>query len=235
MKATLENKEEVAKGTLWLRFKLFGKIKFRPGQTFVITLPKLLYPDKRGSTRHFSIVNSSFKNNIIEMTTRLRDTGFKKTLMEMSIGEDVEIRSISGIFTLPQDTKTPLVFLAGGIGITPFMSMLNYLNDSKKFPYNIALIYSNRDQESTPFLKELKKFAKNHRNFKLILTMTQDSNWKGEKRKISGAFLKDYLKNLNRYQFMVAGPCRFKKAMVNILENAVEDMSRIKAEEFTGY
>ncbi|MDZ7379022.1 MAG: FAD-dependent oxidoreductase, partial [candidate division KSB1 bacterium] len=72
---------------------------------------------------------------------------------------------------------------AGGIGITPFISMLRYINE-ESLNYKITLIYSNSDRASTPFLEELQNMAKKNPSFKLILTMTQDPEWEGEKRRV---------------------------------------------------
>src|SRR6266550_619037 len=72
------------------------------------------------------------------------------------LGAELEVEPPKGTFVLPEDASRPLVFVAGGIGITPFRSMLRYIQD-KGLPHRVTLISSNRDRESTPFLAELEE------------------------------------------------------------------------------
>ena len=138
-------------------FKVEGPFSFMAGQYCFVTLPNLLYPDDRLGKRHFSIVNSPNEKGIITIATRLRDSGFKKTLNELPLGSEVNLGPIAGAFTLPTDFKRPLVFIAGGIGITPYMSMLRYISE-EKLPYKITLIYSNRDKNTTAYFDEISNF-----------------------------------------------------------------------------
>lgn len=227
-------KKQIAQGTLRIVFQVTQPINFKPGQYMFITLTKLSYPDDRGGRRQFSIVNSPNKSNILTMTTRLSDSGFKKTLNELSIGSEVEIGPLAGVFTLPEDQNKPLVFIAGGIGITPFMSMLSYVKETKK-PYHLTLIYSNRNRESTAYFQEIQLLANQIPNFKLILTMTDDPNWTGENRKIDANFIKEYFPNLNDNLYMVVGPPVMVDAVEkSLIEAGVKD-ENIKKENFTGY
>lgn len=235
MKAFIADKKIAAKDTLWVKFDLESEVDFKPGQFFFITLPELKYDDQRGDTRHFSIVNSPTRNKQIEMTTRLRGSGFKKTLQELPLGAEVEIKNISGEFVLSESEK-PLVFLAGGIGITPFISMIRYINDKTLFDYKIVLICSDDSLDSVVFLKELTDLTTGNDNFKLVLTITRDPNYQGEKRHISTDFLKDYLSpNLNTYHYMVAGPPRFTEGMLKVLQASGVDELNIKWEKISGY
>lgn len=209
-----------------VKFKVFEDFTFAPGQYFFINL--------RGATRHFSIVNSPNEKGILTMTTRLRDSVFKKSLQELPVGTEVEIQRISGNFVLPEDTGKPLVFIAGGIGITPFMSMLRFIKE-QGLNYRITLIYSNRNQSSTAYLDELQTLSSQIPNFKLILSMTDDPIWEGEKRRVDANLLKEYFPNVNESLFMVVGP----PAMVEAVEKALTDIGlreeNIKIENFTGY
>lgn len=234
MKAILKSKEEIAKGTLMVTLVLDEKPEFKAGQYFFLTLPKLFYPDERGLRRHFSIISSPNEKGILAMATRLSDSGFKKTLQELPIGSEVEAGPIAGVFVLPESFNQPLVFIAGGIGITPFMSMLRYAQE-EKLPANITLIYSNRNQAATAFLKELQDLSKKIPNLKLVLTMTEDENWQGENRMVDASFIKDYTSNLQNPYFFVVGPPPMTDAVLGELkEIGVEDQN-IKIEKFTGY
>ena len=131
------------------------EFEFLAGQYIYLTLPKLNYPDPRGATRHFTISSSPTELPKICITTRIRvESGFKKTLDEVEAGVSIEADAPFGEFTLNENDLTPQVFIAGGIGITPFRSMLKYVFD-KKLPIPIALIYSNSTPEQITFKSEL--------------------------------------------------------------------------------
>lgn len=228
------DKKEVATGTLMVTFQLEQYLTFKSGQYIFVTLTKLKYPDERGPKRQFSINNDPSVGDQITITTRLSESGFKKTLNDLPLGSEVELGPIAGAFVLPDDTKRPLVLIAGGIGITPFMSMLRYIV-REKLPYKITLIYSNRNQSSTAFLEEISNFKSQMSNFKLILTMTDDPNWQGEKRKVDAQFIKDYFPNVNAQSYMVVGPPAMVDAVQRSLLEAGVDISNIKIENFTGY
>jgi ferredoxin-NADP reductase len=234
MIGVIQDKREIAKGTLMVTFKVKEPFSFKPGQYCFITIKNLKFPDQRGNKRHFSIVNSPERKGIITFTTRESESGFKKTLKEMEIGTEVEMGPIAGVFTLPEDTKRSLVFIAGGIGITPFMSMLQYLKETGN-PYNITLIYSNRDQASTAYLEEIQQFPAKIPNLKLVLTMTEDNNWQGEKRKIDAQFINDYCPKSNSYHYMVVGPPPMVEAVQKSLDEAGVSQENVKIERFTGY
>lgn len=230
----LKDKKEVASSTLQVVFEVSEPFTFKAGQYCFITLKNPPYPDERSNKRHFSIVNSPNEKGMITFTTRLRPTGFKKSLQVLPIGTEVELGPIAGAFTLPEDTTTPLVFIAGGIGITPFMSMLQYENE-QNLGHQITLVYSNRDQSSAVFLPQLQELAKSLPKFSLILTMTEDNNWSGEKRMVDDKFIKDYFPNVNAQKYMVVGPPPMVEAVEKALHEAGVVSENIKIENFTGY
>lgn len=234
MKAKISEKQEIAEGTLMVKYQVDENFQFKSGQYFFITLPKLIYPDERGARRHFSIINSPNEKGILSMATRMTDSGFKKTLSKLPVGTEVEVGPIAGVFVLPENFNRPLVFISGGIGITPFISMLRYVSE-EKLPANITLIYSNRNQASTAFLKELQELSKTIPNFKLVLTMTEDNVWSGEKREVDARLIKDYTASLQNPFFCVVGPPSMTEAVVGELKKIGTVDENIKIEKFTGY
>jgi ferredoxin-NADP reductase len=165
----------------------------------------------------------------------MRDSAFKRSLGELPVGAEAEVEPPKGSFALPEDPSRPLVFVAGGIGITVFRSMLRYIQE-EGLPYRVTLIYSNRDRESTAFLDELREFEQALPDFRLILTMTQDPGWKGETRKVDGKFVKDHLnEDLNRYTFLVAGPPAMAEGVQQALEEAGVQDENVIAERYSGY
>lgn len=235
MKATIINRKTIAKGTIQVDFKVDKNITFIPGQYFFLILKNPPFTDGKGDERHFTIVNSPTDKGILTMATRLRDTGFKKSLNILDIGTEVEIENIIGDFVLPETDNKSLVFIAGGIGITPFISFLRYIK-AKQLKYEITLIYANSDKESAAFLTELKKYEKENKNFKLVLIMTKDKKWKGESGRIDNDFLKKYISNLNDKIIYVSGPPLMVESVSEVLSNNIDiKKENIILEEFFGY
>jgi ferredoxin-NADP reductase len=234
VRALVKEKQEVARGTLLVVFDLRGQeVDFRPGQYFWVELLNSPYEDEKGLRRHISVVTSPTERGVLGLCTRLRDTAFKKTLAELAVGDEVEVEEPKGNFVLPEDTSRPYVFLAGGIGITVFRSMLRYIADTGD-PYDVTLVYSNRDRESTPFLKELQALEQTLPGFKLVLTMTQDEGWEGESRYIGADLLREHLDGEPAdYTYLIAGPPPMVEAAVAALEGVPEE--QVLPDRFSGY
>jgi ferredoxin-NADP reductase len=236
MLARIKEKREVAKGTLLVTFDLLGeKVDFDPGQYFFVTLPDIGHQDDKGLRRHISVVTAPSERGVLGLATRMRDSAFKRTLGELSEGAEVDVEPPKGNFKLPAQTPKPLVFVAGGIGITVFRCMLHHLAETG-FPTQVTLIYSNRDRESTAFLDELEQLEQENPELRVILTMTQDPSWDGESRKIDPRFFKDYLgDDLNGYTFLVAGPPAMVEGMKEALAEAGVKEENVIAAGYSGY
>jgi ferredoxin-NADP reductase len=236
VRARVAEKREVAKGTLLVLFDLLDEeVEFKPGQYFFVTLPDPPYDDERGARRHFSVVTSPNERGRLGFCTRLRDSAFKRSLIELPIGAEVEVEQPKGSFLLPEDTNQAYVFLAGGIGITVFRSMLGHIAE-EDLPHRVTLIYSNRDRDSTPFLDELSELAQARGNFQLLLTMTKDPSWNGETRRIGPELLRDCLADdLSSYAYLVVGPPPMVNAIVDTLPDAGIPEERVSADRFSGY
>src|SRR6266516_1179047 len=112
MRALIQEKREVAKGTLLVVFDLLGEeLDFRPGQYFWVTLLDPPYDDEKGPRRHISVVTSPNERGVLGLCTRLRDSAFKRSLEELPVGTDVDVEHPKGDFVLPEDTGQPLVFV----------------------------------------------------------------------------------------------------------------------------
>jgi ferredoxin-NADP reductase len=236
MRAKLKEKRDVARGTLLAVFDLLGEeVDFRPGQYFFVTLLDPPYEDEKGPRRHISVVTSPNDRGVLGLCTRLRDSAFKKSLQALPVGADVEVEPPKGKFALPQETSRPLVFVAGGIGITVFRSMLLYIRE-ESLPYRVTLLYSNRQREETAFLDELRELERGDLDFRLVPTMTDDPDWEGEKRKIDAQFFRDHLGDaLNDFTYLVAGPPGMVKAMQQALAEAGVEAEHVVAEGYSGY
>jgi ferredoxin-NADP reductase len=237
MRATIKEKRQVAKGTLMVTFDLLGEeVDWTPGEYFWVELLDPPYEDEKGPRRHITVVTSPTEGGALGLATRLRDSAFKKSLVEMPEGSAVDVEQPKGNFLLPEDTSKDYVFVAGGIGITPFRSMLRYIADKGLDDYKITLVYSNRDQESTAFFDELQELEPRIGGLRVVFTMDEDPGWDGESRRISPEMLEDVLgDDLSSFQFMIAGPPGMAKAVqAAILESGVPE-DQVKSDSFSGY
>jgi ferredoxin-NADP reductase len=236
MQAKIKDKREVAKGTLMVEFDLLGEeVDFTPGQYFWVTLLDPPYDDDKGPRRHITVVTSPNDRGVLGLATRLRDSAFKRSLAELPVGTEVDVEQPKGDFLLPEDTEQEYVFIAGGIGITVFRSMLRYIAE-EGLPHRVTLVYSNRDVESTAFLGELKELEEANPNLRLVLTMTEDPGWDGESRRIDAAMLRDHLgDDLGAYTYLIAGPPGMVEAMEKMLAEAGVPEEQVRPERFSGY
>jgi ferredoxin-NADP reductase len=235
MRATIKEKREVAKGTVLAVFDLGGEhVDYRPGHYFWVELPDRGHDDEKGLRRHISIVTSPTERGVLGLATRMRDSAFKRTLAELEVGDEVTVEEPKGSFVLPEDTGRDYAFIAGGIGITVFRSMLRYIADTGE-PYRVTLVYSNRDRESSAFLDELRELEERIPALRVVLTMTKDEGWDGETRHIDADMLRDHLGTLDGYVFLVAGPPNMAKAVEQNLKDAGIEEERVLADSFSGY
>ena len=234
MRATVAEKREVAKGTLLVLFAVESYPAYRPGHYFWVELPDREHQDEKGLRRHISLVTSPTEPGVVGLATRLRDTAFKRTLAELEVGDEVEVEEPKGSFLLPEDTSPEYVFVAGGIGITVFRSMLRYIAD-EGLPYRITLVYSNGDRESAAFLDELVELEEKIEGLRVVLTMTEDAGWEAESRRIDAAMLRVHVGELEDKQFLVAGPPTMTDAVVEALLAAGVPEDRVLADKFSGY
>jgi ferredoxin-NADP reductase len=236
VRALVKETREVAEGTLFVVFDLQGEeLDFRPGQYFWVELPNRGHEDDKGLRRHISVATSPTERGVLGLCTRLRNTAFKNTLAELQVGDEVDVEPPKGDWVLPEDTSKPYVFIAGGIGITVFRSMLRYIADTGE-SYRVTLVYSNRDRAGTPFLDELPALEGKLPDFKLVLTMTQDDGWEGESRYVSAELLSDHLEGeLGDYTYLVAGPPAMVEAVTGQLSAAGVPDDQVLPDSFSGY
>ena len=234
MRATVAEKREVAKGTLFVRFAVDDYPDYRPGAYFWVELPDRGHVDEKGLRRHISLASSPTERGVVGLATRLRDTAFKRTLAELEVGDEVQVEEPKGSFLLPEDTDEEYVFVAGGIGITVFRSMLRYIAD-EGLPYSVTLVYSNRDRESAAFLDELEEIERRADRVRVVLTMTDEPGWEGETRHLDADVLGELVGGLDGKTFLVAGPPQMAEAVAGSLTGAGLPDDRVLADKFSGY
>jgi ferredoxin-NADP reductase len=146
----LKGREQVAEGTVAFHFEKPAGFEFRAGQAMDVTLLDPPESDSEGNTRTFSIASAPFESELMT-ATRMRDTAFKRSLSKVPLGTPVKVDSATGSLTLHKNSAKPAVFLAGGIGITPFHSIVRQA-DRERLPHQLYLFYSNRRPEDAAFL-----------------------------------------------------------------------------------
>jgi ferredoxin-NADP reductase len=203
------------------------EFKFNPGQFVDITIDKPKYKDDKGNTRAFSIASSPLDEYLM-VATRLTDSAMKKSLSELEIGLLVHIDGPLGSFRFHTDESIPAVIITGGIGITPFRSIIKDVTE-RNIEQKIIMIYSNRTSDDATFVEDLEEWQAYNTNFEFI------TRWTAEEGHIDEPFLKKHIKNLAKPIFYVAGPPGMVAGTTKLLIESGVHEDNIKFEEFAGY
>ena len=228
---TLLRREQVAEGTLAFYFDKPAGFTHEAGQNAMFTLINPPEDDASGPTRPFTIASAPHEPELM-IATRMRASAFKRTLAAASLGTKVEMEGPAGVMVLHEDAARPAVFLAGGIGITPFLAMARDAA-KRRLPHRLVLFYSNRRPRDAAFLSELERLQ--GPNFKLIATMTDVPDWPGEKRRISRELLAAHLPDLREPVYYFAGPPGMTMAVQGMLKDLGVSEDDMRSEEFYGY
>ncbi|MGD9209615.1 MAG: FAD-dependent oxidoreductase [Desulfobacteraceae bacterium] len=233
----LMRQEDVASHTMAFYFKKPEGFEFTAGQAVYVTLVDPPEKDQGGRIRTFSIAGAPQEPELM-IVTRMRDTSFKRVLRALAVGKEIEIEGPFGDLSLHKEPAGPVVFLAGGIGVTPFLSMTRDATQ-RGLSHRLFLFYSNRSPEDAAFLAELAELEKRNSRFKLIATMTDtkgtNTDWAGEKGYITKDMLLRHVNNLMEPVYYIAGPPAMVLAMEKILRDAGVKSEDIRSEMFSGY
>ena len=233
----LRRHASVAEDTMAFYFEKPAGFEFKAGQSIDLTLIDPEETDAEGNTRAFSLISSPFEDELA-VATRMRDTAFKRVLKKLVPSSKVRIAGPFGSFTLHNNAGRAGVFLAGGIGITPFFSIVKQACHDR-LPHRLFLFYSNKRPEDAAFLEELEISRHIDPNFRLIATMTdmQQSQrpWAGATERIDAAMLTEALQHLVGPVYYLAGPPGLVAGMRRMLNDAGIDDDDIRTEEFSGY
>ncbi len=214
--------------TFWFQRK---NLNFLPGQFLEWTLYHKK-PDDRGIKRYFTIASSPTEKDLL-LTTKIipKSSSYKKALKNLKVGKRIIISKPQGDFVLPENDKQKLIFIAGGIGITPFRSIIKYLID-KNLKRDIILFYNANSVEEFSFKDILENLG-----IKIIYIISDNppKNWKGETGYLNEKIIKKHAPDWKERLFYVSGP----EPMVNTTNNILIKMSvprkQIKNDYFPGY
>jgi ferredoxin-NADP reductase len=235
--STLLGLTEVAEGTMAFQFEKPNDFAFKAGQYIDLTISDPQNGSANGLTHTFSIASSPFDKELL-VTTRIRNTVFKQALSILPIGSGVKIEGPMGSFSLHNNTARPAVFLAGGIGIAPFLSMLSYAT-GEKLRHPIVLFYANRYLEDAAFMDPLWKLERANPRFRFIPTLTRTDKkyrgWKGQTGHINSEMLVTQVGIVRGPIYYIAGPPTMVAATRRTLCEVGVDEDDIRTEEFAGY
>ncbi|HCM67435.1 MAG TPA: oxidoreductase [Candidatus Kerfeldbacteria bacterium] len=233
----LKEKREIAHNTMEFVFEKPAGFDYKPGQFMTLIYENQPHQDKKGNRRAMSFASSPTEN-VLSFGMRMSMSAYKRSLMDAEMGVKLSGIGPAGRFLLPDDPSVELVFLAGGIGITPFRSMVKYLTD-KKTPTKMTLIYSNNCLRDTSYLSEFTEWEKQNPKFKFVPTMTDpdqvEKEWIGRCGLITEELLREAIDNVVKPTYMIVGPPGMVEVMIRLLESLEVPETQIKIEKFTGY
>jgi ferredoxin-NADP reductase len=236
LRLSLLGREPIADGTMAFHFGKPAHFHFTAGQALDLTLIAPPQTDGEGNTRTFTIASGPQDDDLM-IATRLRDTAFKRVLASVPIGTEVQAEGPDGSFTLQQDASRPAVFLTGGIGITPFRSMIRDAV-ARKLVQPMWLFYSNNRPEDAAFVDELQRLADQTPSLHFVPTMTDMArshrNWHGETGLIDRDMISRRLPLVGP-RYYLAGPPAMVTAMRTMLRGADVGDADIQVDEFSGY
>lgn len=229
---TLRKRVTLTPDTYDFQFVTNKKVPFEPGQYLEWTLDRASV-DSRGNRRYFTIASSPTEDHIsLGVKFYPNPSMFKKNLLDMKDGDTLVASQLSGDFVLPKDRTKKLVFIAGGIGITPFRSMIKYLIDTNE-KRDITLLYSNRTLADIAY-KDVFDEAGQKLGIKTVYAIT-DTGVEGFTGFIDANMIAREVRDYEDRHFYISGPHN----MVTIFESTLSKLgikkSHIKTDYFPGF
>lgn len=205
---------------------------YKAGQYINITIP-CDQPDNRGVRRNCSL-SSSPDEDVLTLSFRHGVSAFKKTMLTLAVDTPLSFIGPFGTFFLNEDTAIPAVFLTGGIGITPFYSIMKYATHHH-LDKKMTVIYSNKHATDVPFKDELVRLDEINENVEIHYTMTQHSDWGGNTGRIDETIIRRLIPNVLEYEYYMCGVPKMTLDLKKTLEDMGIAKERIHFEVFTGY
>lgn len=223
----LVSREMVAENTLALTIERPEGFSFEPGQNTTISIPGKHADD----LREFTIASAPYEKGIT-IAMRVRNSNFKNACYALRPGDAISIRSAAG--SLWEATHEPQVWLSGGIGITPFRSIVRHLIHAGA-PLAVTHIHTDRTRASAPFLKEFESYAREHQGFNFYLTTTRESALDTLHGRITSQMIAKCAPEFARSRYFIVGTDSFLSAMREALSELRVPLTQIRTERFEGY
>jgi ferredoxin-NADP reductase len=231
MNVTLERVDNVAKNIKMFWFSSDQKLSHVAGQFIELHLPHA-NPDKRGIKRWFTLTSSPTEGKFAITTKFTAENGssFKAALLALKPGDGLAMSQPMGDFVLPKDKSIPLVFVAGGIGVTPMRSMVKYLLDTNE-KRTIQLIYAANSLEEVAFRDTFDQYG-----VKLTLVISNPPvGWTGETGQLTAERIQSIAGELNNKLIYISGPEPMVEAFYHGLKELGVDKKHLIADYFPNY
>lgn len=219
MNVTFTRKEQLGKDIFQFFFAPERPLRYQAGQFVEIGLINPKSTDERGSKRWFTLASSP-NDEELAIITRVpaAPSTFKQSLLKLRPGDRLRMSEAMGDFVLPKNRQRALVFIAVGIGVTPFKSMVDMLQ-SKNEERSVELLYAAAEEELL-FLDEFKSYCK---------TTTISG------RHLTVEDLLSSVSDLNLKQVYISGPERMVEQFVNDLQSVEVAIGSLVTDYFHGY
>jgi ferredoxin-NADP reductase len=238
-KLMLQLRERVlaARDTYDFWFDAEKTLHFKAGQYLEWTLPHDR-PDSRGNRRTFTIASSPTESGLmIGVKFYEHGSSFKEKLFNLNRRDIVVGAQLAGDFTLPHDKKKKLAFIAGGIGVTPFRSMIKYLVD-KKEKRDIVMLYSNRTPRDVAYAGTLEE-ARSTLGINTVYTITDPTSagndWQGRIGYINEDMIRREVPDFRERHFYLSGPQSMVHAAQDALHRLGVHESQVTKDFFPGF
>lgn len=237
LRLALKTNKVIAQHIHDLSFSSPQKLQFQPGQYMEWTLATHRN-DTRGNRRYFTIASSPTETEVhLGIKAYPQGSGFKESLLAMKPGDIILASHIAGEFTLPQDPKQKIVMIAGGIGVTPFRSMIKYLSDTED-KRDVILIYAANNENEFAY-QEIFAEAKTKISLETHYVVTESTNiskgWKGKVGRITTETLQELVPDYDQRVFYISGPGGMVEAYKKMLHSLQVPGSKIKTDFFPGF
>ncbi len=232
----LRERNRLSPDTYEFVFPAPPKFSFRPGQYMEWTLGHR-HPDDRGNRRYFTIASSPTEHNVRLAVKYYKDSStFKRAMMASARDMSILASQLAGDFTLPDDPNQKCIFIAGGIGVTPFRSMINYLLDQhQRRP--ITLFYAARSPDEFVY-RDVFDRAQAELGIRTVYTITDNrnlpTNWSGKVGRVTPEMIKSVVPDYRQCIFYISG----SRGMVDSFKDSIHRLGaeglQIRTDYFAG-
>jgi ferredoxin-NADP reductase len=230
----LLSRQQITKDLIEFVFEKPAAFHYQAGQYGGFTLLSLLANNPTEATRRFTFLSTP-DEPVLRITTRIQTSPYKQALLSLDIGDQIKLAGPSGQFICHDDVTIPAVMIAGGIGVTPFYSIIKN-KTLEKSKQSLFLFYGNESQISSAYLDELNSLEANNPYFKFIPTLTNANEfWTGERGYITHTMIKKYVPDLLTAIYYICGSPNMVTALQETLLELDIPSIQIKTEDFPGY
>lgn len=232
---TLKEKLQLTKDTVLFNFGKIDRFFFTPGQYLEWTLEHKS-PDSRGNRRYFSIASSPQEELQLLVKFYTPSSTFKQNLLSLPVGGKIVASHLAGDFTLPKDVTKPLAFIAGGVGIAPFRSMIEEIIE-RQHMVDIVILFANKTKDDILFAKTFERALTLGVKTTYVLTDKESVpvGFRGEVGHIDEDRIKKVIPDFAKRTFYISGPQLMVQSFEKVLSNVGVSKRRTVVDFFPGY